>query len=260
MAAGAGVVRDALAQLAAKVADIAGFLFGGTTALEGFGSAWRVLGGVLCFVVGTAVTLVGVLVAAVTAALSVVDAAIHAVAGVFNGVADAINGVILILGGLASGSWTDLWTGMKLVAFGVVDAIIGAVLALAGAIGGVVDAMAGLFGGEAYRQKGVWLSRASLRADMAEGMGVEDLTVARPVRTGGATPPAVASGEALSSMPAVAAMAPAVPSSFAPPQVSQAPSAPVVVQLQVDGQTLATAVHRADRDSASRAFSPVPVY
>ena len=34
----------------------------------------------------------------------------------------------------------------------------------------------------------------------------------------------------------------------------------VTVNLQVDGQTLATAVHRADRDAATRSFSPVPAY
>ena len=36
--------------------------------------------------------------------------------------------------------------------------------------------------------------------------------------------------------------------------------APITVQLQVDGQTLAEATHRAGRDSAARSFSPVPTF
>jgi TP901 family phage tail tape measure protein len=35
---------------------------------------------------------------------------------------------------------------------------------------------------------------------------------------------------------------------------------PITVQLQVDGQTLAEATRRADRDAAARSFSPVPTY
>jgi hypothetical protein len=37
-------------------------------------------------------------------------------------------------------------------------------------------------------------------------------------------------------------------------------ASPVAVNLQVDGTTLATAVHRADRDAATRGTSPVPTY
>ncbi len=40
--------------------------------------------------------------------------------------------------GFSRSAWS---TGMKLVAFGVVDAIVGAVLELAGAIAGVVDSL-----------------------------------------------------------------------------------------------------------------------
>ena len=69
-----------------------------------------------------------------------------------------------------------------------------------------------------------------------------------------------APADATSSMPAVAAMTPAVPASFPMTPATPPASSPVVVNLQVDGQTLATAVHRADRDAATRSFSPVPAY
>jgi hypothetical protein len=35
---------------------------------------------------------------------------------------------------------------------------------------------------------------------------------------------------------------------------------PITVQLQVDGQTLAEATHRADQDERNRSFTPVPTY
>lgn len=41
VSAGADVLRDALAELGAKVADITDFLFGGASVLQGYGSAWR---------------------------------------------------------------------------------------------------------------------------------------------------------------------------------------------------------------------------
>ena len=61
-------------------------------------------------------------------------------------------------------------------------------------------------------------------------------------------------------MPAVAAMTPAVPASFPMTPATPTPAPPVTVNLVVDGSTLATAVHRADRDAATRSFSPVPTY
>lgn len=42
------------------------------------------------------------------------------------------------------------------------------------------------------------------------------------------------------------------------PTLAAAP--PIHIQLQVDGETLVRATHRADRERASRSFSPVPIY
>ena len=61
-------------------------------------------------------------------------------------------------------------------------------------------------------------------------------------------------------MPAVASMSAASPNASMMTPATPPNSSPVVVNLQVDGSTLATAVHRADRDTANRSFSPVPVY
>ena len=259
ISAGGSVLWSALSQLGSKIQEVINYMFGSTSATQQNGSAWTALGNVIAFVIGWIISAIGVLVSIVSAAVAVISAAIQIVMSVFSGLADVITGVVFIIGGIFTGSWSDIWMGMKLVAFGVVDAIIGVVLELAGAIAGVVDALTGLFGEGTHWQQGIRDFRDSLRADMAEGMGVQDLTFTRPTRPGTAAPGAPAS-DAMSSMPAVAAMTPAIPASF--PMTPAAPSAspPITVNLQVDGTTLATAVHRADRDSATRSFSPVPAY
>jgi hypothetical protein len=65
---------------------------------------------------------------------------------------------------------------MKLVAFGVVDAIIGAIFELAGAIAGVVDSLSSLFGDGTKWQAGIREVRNSMRAGLADGLGVEKLS------------------------------------------------------------------------------------
>jgi TP901 family phage tail tape measure protein len=255
--AGAAVLMTAFAQLGAKLSEVTVHLFGSISAVEGNGSAWSTLGNVIGFTVGLIVSVIGVLVSSLSSAVGIVSAAIGIVTSVFSGLADVITGVVFIIGGLINGTWTEIWTGMKLVAFGVVDAIIGAVIELAGAIANVVDAFSGLFGKGTRWQQGIRDFRSSLRADMAEGMGVQELSFTRPTRPIASTP---APTTATSPMPAVAAMTPVLPASQPMPSTSAPASPPVVVQLQVDGQTLASAVHRADRDAATRSFSPIPAY
>ncbi len=259
ISAGGSVLWSALSQLGSKIQEVINYMFGSTSATQQNGSAWTALGNVIAFVIGWIISAIGVLVSIVSAAVAVISAAIQIVMSVFSGLADVITGVVFIIGGIFTGSWSDIWMGMKLVAFGVVDAIIGVVLELAGAIAGVVDALTGLFGEGTHWQQGIRDFRDSLRADMAEGMGVQDLTFTRPTRPGTASPGAPAS-DAMSSMPAVAAMTPAIPASFPMTPAAPPASPPITVNLQVDGTTLATAVHRADRDSATRSFSPVPAY
>lgn len=259
ISAGGSVLWSALSQLGSKIQEVINYMFGSTSATQQNGSAWTALGNVIAFVIGWIISAIGVLVSIVSAAVAVISAAIQIVMSVFSGLADVITGVVFIIGGIFTGSWSDIWLGMKLVAFGVVDAIIGVVLELAGAIAGVVDALTGLFGEGTHWQQGIRDFRDSLRADMAEGMGVQDLTFTRPTRPGTAAPGAPAS-DAMSSMPAVAAMTPATPASFPMTPAAPPASPPITVNLQVDGTTLATAVHRADRDSATRSFSPVPAY
>lgn len=258
--AGGAVLWSALQQLGSKIGEVTSHLFGATSATEGNGDAWTALGNVIGFTIGFIVSLIGVFVSIISAAVSIVSGAIGIVMSVFSGLADVITGVVFIIGGIINGNWTDIWTGMKLVAFGVVDAIIGVVLELAGAIAGVVDALSGLFGEGTQWQQGIRDFRSSLRTDMAEGMGVGDLTFTRPTRQGTTVVSSPTPANATLAMPAVAAMTPGPLASYPMTPATPPPAPPVTVNLQVDGATLATAVHRADRDAASRSFSPVPTY
>lgn len=276
---GIDVLMNALSQLGAKLGEAFNHLFRTSTAAQQSGDAWVTLGNVIAFVVGIVASTLGVLVSVVSMAVSIVSAAIGIVMSVFSGLADVITGVVFIIGGVLTGSWSDIWTGMKLVAFGVVDAIIGVVLELAGAIAGVVDALSGLFGSGTKWQEGIRGFRESVRTGMADGMGVRDLSFTRPMSTptgaptslavplstgGAGVPPAGAPGALRPAtggpMPAVAALGAQAPAPITLQAPPAPPAPPVTVNLQVDGQTLATAVHRADRDAATRSFSPVPAY
>jgi hypothetical protein len=255
----AALVGSAFAVLGNQLALLVGFLNGQAAATRENGSAWVALGQVVAFVVSFIVGVLSLLVTAIAAAVAVASSVISGLVAVFSGLADVVTGVVFTLGGIFTGSWADIWTGMKLVAFGVLDAIAGAILGLVGAIGGAIDAIAGLLGSATGLQGALKGFKETFRADLGNAMGVGDLSFTpTPPRNG----PAPASGAptATAPMPALAALqaqpaAPAVPA--APP--GQAPG-PVVVNVQVDGQTLARAVHKAGADSAARGFSPVPTF
>lgn len=149
---------------------------------------------------------------------------------------------------------------MKLIAFGVINGILSALLELAGGIGGAVDAMAGMVGKTTGIQRSVRDFKDGLHRATAQEMGVGHLTFTpvTPVGTAGTAATALPAPGA--PMPAVAALpAPAAPAAGSGAS-SGAPGAPVVVNVQVDGQTVARAVHKAGSDTAARSFSPVPAY
>jgi hypothetical protein len=125
-----------------------------------------------------------------------------------------------------------------------------------GAIGGAVDALAGLFGQNTQFQKSIRDFKEQARAETLRDFGLEGQSF-----TPSQAPPPVPAGTAPPAAPAVAAVR-----ALTPPLASSAnipastPAPPVTVNLQVDGETLARAVHRADQDAATRSFSPVPAY
>jgi TP901 family phage tail tape measure protein len=252
----AQMLWNALAQLGSKLAETIALLSGNTGAAKGNGDAWSALGTVIAFVVSVIVGSIALFVAFVSAAVAWVNGQIGMVMSVFSGLADVVTGVVFIIGGIFTGNWKDVWTGMKLIAFGVIDAIVGVVLELVGVLAGAADAMAGLVGKTTNLQASVQGFKDKVHGDMATSFGVQNLTFT-PVKPAGGGGPAATPGAGI-AMPAVAAVGATPSTTVGPVYGPPAPPAPVTVNLQVDGQTLATAVHKANADGAARSFSPVP--
>ncbi len=257
----AGLLSNAVTQLGTKLGESINALSGNATATRENGDAWTSLGTVIGFAVSVVVGAIGIVVAVISAAVSIVSGVVGAIMAIFSGLADVVTGVVFIIGGIFSGSWSEIWTGMKLIAFGVIDAVIGAVLELAGAIGGVIDSIAGLFGASTGIQSAVRDFKGFTHREMAKDFGVESLsfTPVKPTTAGRA--PASAT-PATTPMPALASLPlSSQPNPFALPVTQNVPPPqPVVVNVQIDGQTVARAVHKAGSDTASRSFSPVPAY
>jgi len=99
-----------------------------------------------------------------------------------------------------------------------------------------------------------WLARQPLSTEVQQ----QD-TLATPTAGAGpdvATSSMPARAEAVSRRADVAQLQASIATR---PQASTSPQA-LTVNVQVDGETIARAAHNAQRDSASRAFSPVPTY
>lgn len=174
----------------------------------------------------------------------------------FRSVVGFIGGVVDIVGGLVTGNWAQVWVGFKKVVLNAINFLAQLVLGFVETIASVIDTIAGIFGADLGGADAI----RSLRQDIERGLldGVDEITAGVTVAPAGTTLAAL--DAATSTMPAVAAMPPAMPASF-PMTPAAPPSAPpVTVNLQVDGATLASVVHRADRDAATRGFSPVPTY
>jgi TP901 family phage tail tape measure protein len=193
---------------------------------------------------------IGLMVQVVVNRLAVIIAAFRAVVGF-------ISGVIDVFAGLVTGNWAQVWVGFKKVVLNAINFLAQLLLGFVEAITGIVDSIAEVFGADLGASEAI----RSLRREIERGLasGVEEVTAG--VRVTPVSQMTSPLGTATAPMPAVSALTlapppPPFPASPAPPPQTS----PLVVNLQVDGQTLATAVHEANRDSASRSFSPVPMF
>lgn len=217
--------------------------------LDALRSVAEFLGTVIGYVAAGIAGAIGVMVSFVVNRLAVIIAAFRSVVGFIGGVVD-------IVGGLVTGNWAQVWVGFKKVVLNAINFLAQLVLGFVETIASVIDTIAGIFGADLGGADAI----RSLRQDIERGLleGVDEITAGVTVAPAGTTLAAL--DAATSTMPAVAAMPPAMPASF-PMTPAAPPSAPpVTVNLQVDGATLASVVHRADRDAATRGFSPVPTY
>ncbi|RJS13447.1 phage tail tape measure protein, partial [Corallococcus sp. H22C18031201] len=261
MKGGVDVLFGSLQQLGRVLGSALSGLLGTTSAAREGGSVWTLMGQAIGFAIGNIAAVVGVLVSVVSAVVSVVGGVLNAALAAFAGVLDVFWGVVLLLSGALTGDWAEAWQGLKLIVFGVVDAISGVLLELVGTLLGVVDAVASLFGSDTGLQQSLRGARLSLHRDLSVAFGLEDSSnTAAPVTPMASYEPAEWPLES-SSMPAVVALQSSLPQAeVLASQPAPSSSAPVLVSVQVDGEVLAQATARAERDAASRSFSPMPAY
>nr|WP_217441753.1 phage tail tape measure protein [Myxococcus sp. CA039A] len=262
MKAGVDVLMGSLKQLGRVLSSALSGIFGTSTAAEEGTRVWTLMGQAFGFAIGNITTVVGVLVSAVSLVVSVVGGVLNAAMAAFSAIVDVFWGVVLLLSGAITGDWAEAWRGLKLIVFGVVDGISGVLLELVGTLLGVVDAVASLFGADTGLQQSLRTARLSLHRDLSVAFGLEDSgnTTAAPVTSVDSSSPVEWPLES-SSMPAVAALQASLPQAevlSSEPASSSSP--PVHVSVQVDGEVLAQATARAERDAASRSFSPMPAY
>lgn len=174
----------------------------------------------------------------------------------FRSVVGFVRAVIDVFGALVTGDWAQVWVGFKKVVLNAINFLAQLLLGFMEGLAGVIDSIASIFGADLGGAEAIRSLRAQIERGLTDGVG--EVTAGVTVAPRGQSTRSL--DVATSTMPAVAALTLAPTQSFATSPAPPPPAAPVVVHLQVDGQTLATAVHQADRDSAGRSFSSVPTF
>ncbi|HEU4406554.1 MAG TPA: phage tail tape measure protein [Polyangiaceae bacterium] len=271
MGAVVGPAFDAIGQAFERLrlawARLTGAADAGAGAAAASTAPWRALGELLGGLASVVVTVLGFALAGALDLLTLLVRAVDAVRGAFTGTGAALAGAASAVG----------------EAFGAMGRAIGnaatAVLSAFGRIGeGARAALAGVQGAFASVARGIDEAVASARGAAGRMLSaVPDALLPGPLvalkqasASGAATPlppaatlPAGARLTALAAAPAVAEASGRAQATAAPPNAATAPPGPerpLVVQVQVDGETIARAAAKASAESASRSFSPLPAY
>ena len=116
---------------------------------------------------------------------------------IVSGFIDYVRGEFMILHGVFTGDWAEVWRGMKLMAFGVIDAIVGAVLSMVQYIVGAYDSILRLMGKTSNVGDAIKDFRTYVHNEMSKDLGVAGLTgqraatgIATVAPGGGASPTA----------------------------------------------------------------------
>jgi TP901 family phage tail tape measure protein len=179
-----GYTIGLLSDLADKFTDLTGGNEGPTAAanaFDAFGTAGKGAGEAIGAVMYVVVAAIDAVIFAVSLVVSSVSASIGVVSSLFSGIIDIFTGVTTIVMGIVHGSWSEIWLGMKTVAFGAIDGIMGILLSLVKGIAGAIDAIAGLFGKKTEWSREIKGLQDTLHNDMAKTMGVDGVVGTRAV-------------------------------------------------------------------------------
>ena len=293
-----GPIFRAIGAEVEKFAEQFGLMFGSDgaggaeTAFDTIGAAGKEMGEELSRVFGVIMVGVDLLVAAVNLIIAPVVSAWQVIKSLFSGIIDIFYGAAELVDGIAHGDWAKAWHGLKMIAFGVIDGVVGMLLSLVSTIGGVVDTIAGLFGKKTEWQKDILGFKDTLHNEMGKDFGVEDATGHRQVEGETAV---VVPGSASEARAPVAAPTPGVynqtdtpfAASLEPlrpfaaagdnaapdetPQLTEmtshleqiakntSESQPISLTVMMDSDLIAKAVAKAQKNDGTRNFTPAPV-
>lgn len=275
------VVTNALGNVGSAFSMIGDQLGFTTDATGKASSGWSAAGMVFSYIAQVIAVAIGLVVATIRVGIGAISGIFGSIKSLFSGIVDIFYGLAEIIDGIIHGDWAKVWHGFKMIVFGVVDAVIGIILELAGTVAGVADALAGMFGKDLGWQKSLQGLKDSVHNGLGSDMGVIKETGYRTTHQQTANPvgaptmlPMDAPGAQplpLASLPPMAMpAATAAAGAGAPPDMNGLHSkldeiatntkqgASVNVTVVADGEVLARANARAKRGDDARGFNPLP--
>lgn len=154
---------------------------GAANAFDSFGIAGDALGVILTDVFQTIMAVVQLAIGVIHVGVAAIVAVVDSVRSIFSGLIDFFYGFFEFFAELVQGHWGKAWHGMKMMVFGVIDAIIGVVASLLGFVGGAIDAIAGMFGTKLHLQKDMQNFKDDMHNEGAKAWGIADGTGLRTI-------------------------------------------------------------------------------
>lgn len=251
-------VGAAFGELFGEVGKLISEFTGASSAGLSAGEVFRFLGGLLANVLGVA--------------FSLVAGTIRNVIGVFQSVASVIGGVVDVVAGILTGDWARVWNGAKRIVLGIVGLIIESVMAIPNAIAQTIDALGKLAGADLGLGKKVAAMKDAMKGGMSDLLGVQaggafiGSTPGLAVPTSAPIPnntPSSINSPALASVSPNASFDPALAGTAAREAamaaVSKVPPSVVQVNVDLDGENLASKVTAKQNSSQVASYGPMSV-
>ena len=224
--------------------DLLGAFGGSQAAGESTTGAFERVGAVIAFVLSYVVTLITGFVNALSLIVAVASVVVTSVIDLFTGLQTFITGFFNLVVGFLTGDWKQAWLGAKQMVVGAVEVMNAILEAMIGTVAKLVDKILGLVGLKTTLGASVMSFFGGQSAAAASGAGLTPGGNPIPaLPPPGANPGAVAAG-ALSTGASTTG--------------GGGDSAPRTINVQIDGQTIATAVDKVKMKDNQRSLGPAP--
>lgn len=222
-----GGVGEALSSVGATIGDVARKI--GLLSPGGNTSAWRTFGRVM----GAVVSMVG----------GIVSVLAQTFAGLFT----VVGGVVKMIAGLFKGDWALVWEGAKDVVMGLVKAVGELLIGMAMQIAMVIDGIGSMAGTDIGATKKVEGLRDAMRKELAPKAPDPETTAMASEMTAGLVAGAQYAQPSAAAAEPVAGPAVDTKQIGADVAAALAKMPPPIVNFNVDGETVATAIAGGDR-------------